>query len=67
MSELVDIYELDDRLHVACSNLANIPLPRVLILLQDLQAYMGWTVVQDAMKEAKGTQKMCQELLKEMD
>lgn len=67
MSELVDTYDLDDRLHVACSNLANIPLPEVLILLQDLRSYLAWTTVQDAMKEAREMQKMTQELLKEMD
>ena len=74
MRELVDTYKLHERLHVAISKVGN-PISSqaksqyrpLLELLEDLQAYMGWTVVQDAMREAREMQKMTQELLKEMD
>lgn len=65
MSELVDTYELDNRIHQALhlvtfgDELWNV--------LTDVQAYMRWTVVQDAMKEVREIQKMTQRLLKEMD
>ena len=70
MSELVDTYDLDDRLHTAISRLANnelISQDFILKALRQCYAYLSWTVVQDAMREAREMQKMTQELLKEMD
>ena len=70
MSELVDIYDLDDRLFKAISRLANnelISQDFILKALRQCYAYLSWTVVQDAMREAREMQKMTQELLKEMD
>jgi|TARA_R100000084_G_scaffold73806_1_gene33093 hypothetical protein len=70
MSELVDIYDLDDRLSKAITMLANnelISQDFILKVLRDCYAYLSWTVVQDATREAREMQKMTQELLKEMD
>ena len=69
MSELVDIYDLDNRLHTAISRLENnelISQDFILKVLRQCYAYLSWTVVQDAMREAREMQKMTQELLKEM-
>ena len=70
MSELVDIYDLDDRLFKAISSLANnelISQDEILKVLRECYAYLSWTTVQDAMKEAREMQKMAHEVLKEMD
>ena len=70
MSEIVDTYDLDDILHTAISRLANnelISQDFILKVLRQCYAYLSWTVVQDAMREAREMQKMTQELLKEMD
>jgi len=66
MSELKDFMDIDGRLYVACSNFLDLP-PQVLELLEDLRSYLAWTIVQDAMKEAREMQKMTHGLLKEMD
>ena len=60
MSELVDIYDLDDRLVKAIILLANnelISQDEVLRVLRNCYAYLSWTVVQDAMKEARVMQR----------
>tara|TARA_R100001510_G_scaffold55076_1_gene58507 strand:- start:839 stop:1051 length:213 start_codon:yes stop_codon:yes gene_type:complete len=70
MSELVDIYDLDDRLVKAITQVANnelISQDEILKVLRDCYAYLSWTTVQDAMKEVREIQKMTQRLLKEMD
>jgi hypothetical protein len=70
MSELVDVYGLDNRLHTAISRVENnelISQDFILKVLRNCHAYLSWTIVQDAMREARETQKMTQELWKEMN
>ena len=70
MSELVDIYDLDDRLFKAISSLAKdgwgkkepISQDFILKVLRDCYAYLSWTVVQDATKEAREIQRQVKEM-----
>ena len=53
---LKDFYDIDGRLAIATSALANTLPPHVLELLEDIQVYLGWTIVQNAMNEAQERQ-----------
>ena len=69
MSELVGWLELEGRLHSAISSLEAGWNPRdeVLKVLRQCYAYLSWTEVQDAMREAREIQKIAHEMMKEMD
>ena len=70
MSELVDIYGLNERLYKTISRLENnelISQDEVLKVLRQCYAYLSWTEVQDAMREAREIQKIAHEMMKEMD
>ena len=61
MSELVDRYELDDRLYITISRLENnghISQDEVLKVLRECYAYLSWSVVQEAMEEARELQRL---------
>ena len=61
MSELVDRYELDDRLYKTISRLENnghISQDEVLKVLRECYAYLSWSVVQEAMEEARELQRL---------
>ena len=70
MSELVDIYGLNERLYKTISRLENnelISQDEVLKVLRQCYAYLSWTEVQDAMREAREIQKIAHEMMKEMN
>ena len=65
MSELVDRYELDDRLYKTISRLENnghISQDEVLKVLRECYAYLSWSVVQEAMEEARELQRLVRKL-----
>ena len=69
MSELVGWAELEDRVYTAISRLENnelISQDEILKALKQCYAYLSWSEVQRAMKEAREIQKMTQEMIKEM-
>ena len=66
---LVDWLKLEARLHSVISRLENnelISQDEVLKALKQCYAYLSWSEVQRAMKEAREIQKMTQEMIKEM-
>ena len=65
---LVDWLKLEARLHSVISRLEAGWNPRddVLEVLRQCYAYLSWSEVQRAMKEAREIQKMTQEMIKEM-
>jgi len=70
MSELVDPYELDERVYTAISILERLNVSsqdEILKALKQCYAYLSWSQVQRAMREAREMQKMTQEMMKEMD
>lgn len=70
MSELVKPYELNERLYKTISRLENnelISQDEVLKVLRQCYAYLSWTEVQNAMREAIEIQKIAHEMMKEMD
>lgn len=70
MSELVKPYELNERLYKTISRLENnelISQDEVLKVLRQCYAYLSWTEVQNAMREAIEIQKIAHEMMKEMN
>ena len=70
MSELVGWAELEDRVYTAISKLERLnvsPQDEILKALKQCYAYLSWSEVQRAMKEAREIQKMTQEMIKEMN